>query len=196
MLIFKDIRCPPSLNNLYPTHGTKRVRSSEYRAWISAAGWEIKLQWQRQGGQPIEGAYRIAVVAHLLQRRDPDNLWKALLDLLVELGITKGDAAAYNRHHEMTVKPTYREWPEERVHIELAPWEENTSADRLPVGGPSEAGRISALERGAGSAKADGVAVAHHEMDDAPPSRRDIRSHNARLLVRRGASRGPLRLLR
>ncbi len=168
MLTFKDIRCPPSLNNLYPTHGTKRVRSSEYRAWVAAAGWEIKIQWQAQGGQPIDGPYRLIVTAHINLRRDPDNLWKALLDLLVELGITEGDTAWHNRYHAMVILPPHKEWPEERVDVRISSWD--SFVNGISAGGSGEVGGVSDLERDAGGAKAHGVAVAHDEVDDGPPA--------------------------
>lgn len=79
---------PPSLNNATPTVGKRRVKSARYKAWIMAAGLELKKQNIRMVGSP----YGINIdVGRKLSKADIDNLIKPISDLLVKMGATPDD---------------------------------------------------------------------------------------------------------
>lgn len=83
--------CPPcpSTNNLYLTARAsgKRVKAPAYRAWLSEAGWLVKLQRP----QAVAGRVRALVEAPFSLRRDLDNI-KAVLDLAVGLCLIDDDS--------------------------------------------------------------------------------------------------------
>lgn len=95
---------PPSTNHLYSTgsHG-KRFRSAEYEAWITMAGYQLNLQRPPK----ITGKAVIEIACPRNGRRDLDNHFKAILDLLVKHGIVRDD-----RHFE---KITAR-WHDDAEH--------------------------------------------------------------------------------
>lgn len=84
---------PPSLNNIYvniPKIG--RVKSSRYKTWRSAAGWDIKAAI----GPSFE-TYTCPVVLDLTvekprNRSDISNRIKAVEDLLTEMGVIADDS--------------------------------------------------------------------------------------------------------
>jgi Holliday junction resolvase RusA-like endonuclease len=79
---------PPSVNNLFLNiPGRGRAPSGEYKAWKAEAGAMVRLQ----GPTPMRGPVSILLVIDEGNRCDRDNLMKAPLDLLVELGIIEGD---------------------------------------------------------------------------------------------------------
>jgi Holliday junction resolvase RusA-like endonuclease len=85
---------PPSVNNLYPTIRGRRVKSSQYRAWLSEAGWQLKAQQAK----PIRGPVEISIIVPDNNRRDLDGYLKPTLDLLVSHGIIEGDKCKTVRH--------------------------------------------------------------------------------------------------
>lgn len=87
---------PPSTNNLYwNVAGKGRVKTDDYRAWLEAAGWELKAQ---KAGQ-IKGHVGVQFHAGLMRRRrDLDNLLKPTLDALVMWGIIEDDSWVADIH--------------------------------------------------------------------------------------------------
>lgn len=84
-----DLPVPPSVNGLFPGK-TRRFKSAKYKAWIEAAGWEIKAQKVR----PVSGPYAITIELAETLRGDVDNRTKACLDLLVSHRLTPDDSKA------------------------------------------------------------------------------------------------------
>lgn len=86
------IPMPPSVNGLFvafqtPT-GQRRAKTKQYKAWITVAGWEIRIQRV----QAVKGAVEISIQLPQKGRRgDADNRIKAAQDLLVKLGIIEDD---------------------------------------------------------------------------------------------------------
>lgn len=95
-IIFK-LPVPPSVNNLYVNHrgslgGKKgRVKGAFYRAWLHDAGWEIRRQTMGFEPPMFPGTVAVDIKAPLNRRRDLDNSLKALLDVLVKMGIIVDD---------------------------------------------------------------------------------------------------------
>jgi crossover junction endodeoxyribonuclease RusA len=84
---------PPTANNLFdnvPRRG--RVKSAGYRAWLTEAGWLIKMQKP----EPVRGSYRLTIIATRPDRRARDlgNLEKAVSDLLKAAGVIEDDSLA------------------------------------------------------------------------------------------------------
>ena len=88
--IIIDLPIGPSVNELYPDRGGRRCKSRKYRAWLTAAGWELKLQKPVK----VEGPYRLLVKLPPAMRGDCSNRIKAVEDLLVSHGITPDDRYA------------------------------------------------------------------------------------------------------
>lgn len=78
---------PPSTNNLFITARGRRIKSPEYRSWITAAGWQFK----QCKPSPIKGRVAVSITVPRNNRRDLDNFLKPLLDLIVAHGIIKND---------------------------------------------------------------------------------------------------------
>lgn len=98
MIVIRLSSLPPSVNNLH-THvrGKGRVRTSVYRMWARAAGWELIEQ---RPGQ-IEGP--VAIVLEVgPSRSDLDNVSKGVLDLLVTHKIITDDGPDFVR--ELTLR--------------------------------------------------------------------------------------------
>lgn len=58
-----------------------------YRAWRSAAGWQVRLQNPRR----VRGPVAISITLEEGARVDLDNLTRAPIDLLCELNLIEGD---------------------------------------------------------------------------------------------------------
>lgn len=80
-MISFTLPAPPSTNQLY---SGRRYKTERYKAWISEAGWELKLQRP----MPIQGPFGIMI--WLPGRIDLDNI-KAIPDLLTKMGIIMDD---------------------------------------------------------------------------------------------------------
>lgn len=96
---------PPSLNKLWAhvTHvpGKGRVRSKEYNAWVSLAGWELKIQMV---GIPMI-CCRYNMELHVpISRRDTGNWEKAISDACQKVGVVSNDGNV----HELRVVPSER----------------------------------------------------------------------------------------
>lgn len=86
---------PPSTNNLFPSRGTLgggRRKSGEYRQWLTAAGWAVKLQVPGLVAPLFRGPVAVVVDCGLDRRGDLDNRLKAPLDLLVRMGVLADDS--------------------------------------------------------------------------------------------------------
>lgn len=87
---------PPSVNSMFVNvPGKGRIKSKDYKKWISEAGWLLKAARVR----PVTGRVEIALVIAEPKREtsDLDNRTKACLDLLVEHGIIEDDSSKYVR---------------------------------------------------------------------------------------------------
>jgi Holliday junction resolvase RusA-like endonuclease len=82
---------PPSTNKLWRfVPGKSPQKSAEYRAWIVAAGWQLK--WCET---PVTGCQVHVRVGKVNIQRDLDNMLKAILDLLVSLNWIEGDSVKH-----------------------------------------------------------------------------------------------------
>ena len=84
---------PPSTNNLFRS-GSRggRYKTEAYKAWLDAAGWEIKLQRPPALHPPLRTCLKVLVEAPVGQNRDIDNLLKPVLDVLVKMGVIADDS--------------------------------------------------------------------------------------------------------
>ncbi len=88
---------PPSVNNAYYTaagrmtaqgKATIRRKTPELKAWLDAAGWEMREQLAR----PLDkGWYEVAMAVPADMSGDVDNRQKAVLDLMVKMHLTPDD---------------------------------------------------------------------------------------------------------
>lgn len=70
---------PPSVNNLFSTVGSRRVKSKAYAAWMQAARWQIAAQRPRL----MLGAVAVEIQCQRpTKSSDLDNRTKAALDAL------------------------------------------------------------------------------------------------------------------
>lgn len=87
-MIILDLPKPPSTNALFlnvPRKG--RVKTPEYRAWLTEAGLKLIVQRPRR----IAGPVNIELLFSDEGRVDLDNLTKATLDILVSHRIIEDD---------------------------------------------------------------------------------------------------------
>jgi Holliday junction resolvase RusA-like endonuclease len=88
-------RCP-SVNELFPTVGKRRIQSAEYKAWIKHAGYLLNLQRPT----PIKGKVEILIeLEEPTGLADCANYEKATTDLLVKHKIIQGDDRRYVRRN-------------------------------------------------------------------------------------------------
>lgn len=81
---------PISVNALYRNvKGVGRVKTQRYRTWIQAAGWDVNQAKQK----PMKGWYKIHMTLYEKdnRRRDPDNSFKGVSDLLVTHKLIEDD---------------------------------------------------------------------------------------------------------
>lgn len=106
---------PPSVNNLYFNTGKGRARSAEYRKWSNAEEWNARLQFYRfhTFTSPVKIVVRIGEPK---RRRDIDNIWKPICDLLVKLAIIPDDDSAWARDERIYIDPSF-----EGVEVTIAP---------------------------------------------------------------------------
>ena len=89
--IYLVLPFPPSVNRLWRTTRTGGMhRSAKYMEWKRHAEWAIL---QQAKGRKITGPYRLTVnlVRPDKRKRDIDNLFKAVSDSLVHMGIIESD---------------------------------------------------------------------------------------------------------
>lgn len=84
---------PPGVNGLYANRKKRtgkqkgRIRTKKYRAWITEAGWQIRIQKP----MPIHGPVTIQLILPETMRGDGDGRLKAPIDLLVNHRLIDGD---------------------------------------------------------------------------------------------------------
>ena len=88
-----ELDTPPSANAIHTpmtiAGKPRKVRSPEYKAWIRAAGWQVKAAHREP--LPPKAPFAILIVANIGRQRDVDNLIKPVLDLLAGVGMTPDD---------------------------------------------------------------------------------------------------------
>jgi crossover junction endodeoxyribonuclease RusA len=84
---------PPSTNHLFVNKaGGGRAKAAAYKSWLTAAGWEIKLQRPPALHPPLRTCLRVLIEAPLGQNRDIDNACKPILDVLQKMGVIADDS--------------------------------------------------------------------------------------------------------
>ena len=80
---------PPTTNHLFINAHPGRVKSPEYRAWLTHAGLMLNMQHP----ESVPGAVKVAYEFRRpdKRRRDLGNLEKAATDLLVKHGVIEDD---------------------------------------------------------------------------------------------------------
>lgn len=110
---------PISVNRLYRStcRGgySHTYMSKEGRDWIEEAGWELKSQWHKE---TIKGTVSLYIKLYLCGRKDIDNFFKGLLDLLTHMRVIKDDSLV-NFIQIEKVKVLHRN--KEKVEIEIIP---------------------------------------------------------------------------
>ena len=89
--IYLILPFPPSVNRLWRTTAKGGMhRSAKYMEWKRHAEWAIL---QQAKGRKITGPYRLTVNLRRpdKRRRDLDNLFKAVSDSLVHMGVVESD---------------------------------------------------------------------------------------------------------
>ena len=100
---------PPSANRMYVKG---RIKSREYRAWLTEAGWQIKAR----NIQILSGPVSLELHAPAATKRDLDNHVKPTCDLLVSLNLIDGDRFK-------TVKRIVLEWHDQpAMLIRIESW--------------------------------------------------------------------------
>lgn len=90
MEIAFTITRPPSTNNLFSNvPGKGRVKTAKYKAWITAAGWEMKAEHSGILVPRFEGPCAVAIEG--VKRIDVDNSCKPVLDLLQAMNVLAND---------------------------------------------------------------------------------------------------------
>jgi crossover junction endodeoxyribonuclease RusA len=83
---------PPSVNSMFlNVPGRGRAPTPEYRAWKKEAALELMAQRAR----PVEGVAEVRIDLDDRRRGDADNRTKAVLDLLVEQRVLRGDSKKF-----------------------------------------------------------------------------------------------------
>lgn len=95
MIVF-DLPFPPGVNNLFPTvwagDKLRRVKSKDYRSWLSEAGWMIPRA--AKGAVPGHFNARLVFDRPGPGRIDVDGRIKAVLDVLKTSTVIKDDSLA------------------------------------------------------------------------------------------------------
>jgi len=113
-ILLERIAVPPALNNLFANAGKEgRVKTPRYRAWRTAAGWEIKCQRPRRLAGPVDITITIQDGA---SKADIDGLLKGPIDLLVDLNLIDGDGPTVVR----SVKGMYGTCESMRIEVRKA----------------------------------------------------------------------------
>ena len=86
-----DLPLGPGVNAMYANRkrgtGNGRIKTKKYRAWITEAGWQIRIQKP----MPIHGPVMIQIILPETMRGDGDGRLKAPIDLLVMHRLIDGD---------------------------------------------------------------------------------------------------------
>lgn len=94
-ILLTNISVPPALNNLFVNiPGGGRALSQRYRAWRTAAGFEVREQ------RPVGLRGRVEVTVTIedgASKADVDGLLKGPIDLLVYMSLIEGDGPEHLR---------------------------------------------------------------------------------------------------
>lgn len=82
---------PPSTNHLFATVKGRRIKSAAYKAWLTAAGWEIRARCIPMTVGPVAVQIEVERPAGN-RRRDVDNLIKPTLDAMVSAQAIEDDS--------------------------------------------------------------------------------------------------------
>ena len=96
MTLVLHLPFPPSLNHAYPTaKNGRRIESKESKAYKSL----VAIAVIRAGRPSIKGRFHIhlTLAAPDNRPRDGNNLWKCLMDALVDAGVIEDDSNRYSR---------------------------------------------------------------------------------------------------
>lgn len=93
-MITFTLPAPPSTNQLY---SGRRYKTARYKAWVSEAGWELRVQHAPN----IKGPFHLTM--YLPGRLDLDNI-KAIPDLLKTIGVIEDDRRQFMRR--VVIEPT------------------------------------------------------------------------------------------
>ncbi len=79
---------PPSTNNLF-RGGARggRYKTQAYKAWLTAAGWEVKLQRPPTLHPPLRTCLRVLVEAPFGPNREINDALLPLFHILVKMGV-------------------------------------------------------------------------------------------------------------
>ncbi len=80
---------PVSVNTMYARSKSGIRKSDCYKAWISEAGWELRIQRPRPTIGPV--TVGLELTAPDDRRRDADNCAKSVMDLLVTHRVISDD---------------------------------------------------------------------------------------------------------
>ena len=80
---------PPSVNKIWRAVGGRNIKSQPYRQWQAEAGWELARQRPEKHLGPVK--VEMGFTMPDKRRRDLDNLWKAVGDLLVTHQVIQRD---------------------------------------------------------------------------------------------------------
>lgn len=86
---------PISVNSMYMVAGRSSRLTKRAREWKEAAAWELKLQRPKKFKGPVE--IHAVVSPPDKKKRDLDNLWKCILDLLKDHDVIVDDSFEYVR---------------------------------------------------------------------------------------------------
>lgn len=109
-ILLTNISVPPALNNLFVNiPGGGRATSQRYKAWRTAAGFEVMAQRPVGLRGPVEVTVTIEDGA---SKADVDGLLKGPIDLLVYMSLIEGDGpkvlrkatAQYGKCRNMTIE--------------------------------------------------------------------------------------------
>lgn len=131
-----EVPLPVSANRMYGGRASKGrpFPTSDYKAFVDALGWYVKMQRVSQQPSPFRFELMIRGGKGWRVSADIDNRIKPTLDALQKLGIIEGDDVRYVPQKTLT----YRERPsrsaEVRCFVRLSPLESTTWDDfELPA---------------------------------------------------------------
>lgn len=86
-LTLTGLPVPPIASGIAFNNEGSQSRTKRYRAWRSAASWQVRLQEPRR----VRGPVAISIAVEEGARSDLESFAKAPIDLLCELNLIEGD---------------------------------------------------------------------------------------------------------
>ena len=105
--IVLDITPPPSTNQLYANRKGGRYKTGKYKAWIARAGFQIKNQTFECDRLEAEVPVEVLITVPYNGRRDLDNYFKPILDLLVSMNLIPDDNMKHLRRIEARIREKF-----------------------------------------------------------------------------------------